>query len=154
VEAVGLTVLAAVRPDSWNLPLFVHIFGAMLLVGALVLAAMYLFAAWRGDSPDLLRYALRALTLGAFPGYIVLRGSSEWIADKEGWNDVDPAPDWIDLGYIIADAGFVFLVIASLAGWLALRRGVTGGVRVAAVLVALLLVADVIAIWAMTTKPA
>jgi hypothetical protein len=149
-----MTVLAAVRPDSWDLPLFVHVLGAMLLVGGLVLAALYLFAAWRGDSADSLRYALRALTLGAFPGYIVMRGSAEWISDKEGWNDVDPAPDWIDLGYIIADAGLVFLVIASLAGWLALRRGAAAGARVAAVIVALLLVADVIAIWAMTTKPA
>ena len=150
---MGVSVLAAVRPDSWNLPLFVHIFGAMLLVGALVLAATYLFAAWRGDSADSLRYALRSLTLGAFPGYILLRGSSEWIADKEGWNNVDPAPNWIDVGYIVADAGLLLLIIASLAGWLALRRGVAGGVRVAAVLVALLIVADVVAIWAMTTKP-
>ena len=97
--------------------------------------------------------ALRTLTLGAFPGYIILRGSSEWIADKEGWNDVTEPPNWIDIGYIIADAGLLLLVVASLAGWLALRRGVAGGVRVAAVLVALLIVADVVAIWAMTTKP-
>jgi hypothetical protein len=28
------SMLAAVRPDSWNFPLFVHVLGAMILVGA------------------------------------------------------------------------------------------------------------------------
>ena len=27
-------VLATIRPDEWNFPLFLHVFGAMLLVGA------------------------------------------------------------------------------------------------------------------------
>jgi hypothetical protein len=45
-------------------------------------------------------------------------------------------PDWIGIGYFVADIGFVFLVIASLAGWFALRRGATTGIRVAAVIVA------------------
>ena len=29
-------MLAAIRPDSWNYPLFIHVLGAMVLVGALV----------------------------------------------------------------------------------------------------------------------
>jgi hypothetical protein len=148
-----MSLLATIRPDSWDLPLFVHIFGAMVMVGGLVLAALYLFSAWRGDSADSLRYGLLSLTLGAFPGYIVMRATSEWIADKEGLNDLPEDPDWIGIGYIAADVGFLLLVVASLAGWLTLRRGASYGVRVAAVLVALILVADVIAIWAMTTKP-
>ena len=32
-------MIAAVRPDSWNLPLLAHVAGAMVLVGALVLVA-------------------------------------------------------------------------------------------------------------------
>ena len=29
-------MLASIRPDSWNLPLFVHVLGAMILVGGLL----------------------------------------------------------------------------------------------------------------------
>jgi uncharacterized membrane protein len=148
-----LSAIATIRPDSWDLPLFLHVLGAMVLVGGLALAATYLFSAWRGGSPDSLRFALRALTLAALPGYIVMRGTAEWIADKEGLNDLAEDPDWIGIGYTVADGGFVLLVVASLAAWLTLRRGVGAGVRVAAVLVGLLLIADVVAIWAMTTKP-
>jgi hypothetical protein len=145
--------MASIRPDSWDLPLFLHVLGALALVGGLALAATYLFSAWRGGSPDSLRFGLRALTLAAFPGYIVMRASAEWIADEEGLTDLPQDPDWIGIGYAVADGGFVLLVIASLAAWLTLRRGVGAGVRVAAVLVGLLIIADVVAIWAMTTKP-
>ena len=31
--------VAAIRPDSWDFPLFLHVTGAMLLVGALVVVA-------------------------------------------------------------------------------------------------------------------
>ena len=34
-----MSILAAIRPDDWNLALFVHILGAMVLVGSLVLVA-------------------------------------------------------------------------------------------------------------------
>ena len=39
--------LAAIRPDEWGLPLFLHVLGAFTMVGALVMAASYLFAARR-----------------------------------------------------------------------------------------------------------
>ncbi len=154
-----MTTLAAIRPDEWNLPLFLHVLGALTMTGALALAAAYLFSASRSGSAATLRLALRSITLGVFPAYIVLRGSAEWIADKEGYADLDEPPDWIDLGYIISDSGFLLLIIASLLGWFALRRaragreGPSAPVRIAAVLIALVLVANVVAVWAMTTKP-
>lgn len=37
-------MLAVVRPDSWNLPLFLHVLGAMVLVGTLATAAVALLA--------------------------------------------------------------------------------------------------------------
>ena len=33
-------LLAAIRPDSWNFPLFLHILGAMVLVGAVTAAVV------------------------------------------------------------------------------------------------------------------
>ena len=89
----------------------------------------------------------------------MLRGSSEWIADKEGYADLDEPPDWIEIGYMITDTGFLLILISSLLGWLALRKARTEGdgprvtARFAAGLVSFLLVINVVAIWAMTTKP-
>lgn len=156
----GATViLGAIRPNEWELPLFVHVLGALAFTGALALAAVYLFATWRSGSAASLRLALRSIALGVFPAFLVFRGSAEWIADKEGYADLDDPPDWIDIGYMVSDTGLLLLVIASLLGYLAMRKARAGGegpsalVKVAAVLIALLLVMNVVAIWAMTTKP-
>jgi len=153
-----MALLAAIRPDEWELPLFIHVFGALTLIGAVVLATAMLFTAWRDASAANLRLAVRALTLGVIPAWVVLRGSAEWIADKEGWNDVDDPPDWIDLGYMAGDVGFLLILLSTLFGWLALRKAradgsPSGTVRAAAILIAVLLVLNLVALWAMTTKP-
>jgi hypothetical protein len=150
---VGVNVAAAIRADDVNLPLFLHVLGAMVLVGGVAMAALYLVPAWRGNTASL-RIALRAMLLGAVPGYIVMRGGAEWLYVKEGFDDLPEDPAWIGIGYGVADIGLLLLLIAALAAWLAHRRGGTGtGVRIAAVIVALLLVMDVVAVWAMTTRP-
>lgn len=154
-----MATIAAIRPDEWELPVFVHVLAALALTGAFTLTAIYLFSSWRSGSEANLRLALRSLTLGVIPAWIVLRGSSEWIADKEGYADLDDPPEWINIGYMVTDTGFLLIVVSSLLGWLALRKVRAGGdgpvltARVAAVLIALLLVMNVVAIWAMTTKP-
>ena len=43
-----MDVLASIRPDSWNFPLFLHVLGAMVLVGGLLAGAVCLAFA-RGD---------------------------------------------------------------------------------------------------------
>lgn len=151
--------LAAIRPDEWGLPLFLHVLGALTLIGALALTAAFLIPAWRSGSAASLRLALRALTLGVLPAWIVLRGSAEWIASKEGLNELDDPPGWLEIGYIASDIGFLLIVIASLTAWFALHRARAGdgapgpSVRVAAVIIGLLLVLNLIALYAMTTKP-
>jgi len=154
-----MTELAAIRPDDWNLPLFLHVFGALALIGTLAVAIALLISARRERSVDTLRSALRTLTLGVIPSWIVLRGSAEWIADKGGWNEVDEPPDWIGIGYITTDLGLLLIVISSVLAWLSLRRARTGEaggstqLRVATGLITLLVVLNVVALWAMTTKP-
>jgi hypothetical protein len=157
-----MTVLADILPADWELPLFIHVLGGMALVGSLVLAATYLVPAWRGGAVDSLRYGFRTLLYAALPSFLVLRISAEWIADKEGWNDVpdEAVPDWIDIGYLISDTGALLLIIALIVSGVAMRRmrdaGAEGGgtaVRVTTVLVSILLIAYLVAIWAMTTKP-
>jgi hypothetical protein len=142
-----MSVLAAIRPDDWNLALFVHILGAMLLVGALALVAAAL------ASRDV-RLGFRSLLYGVLPGWVVMRGAAEWIADKEGLNDVDPVPSWVDIGYSIADPSLLLILIATVCSGLAASRRRGDGLRVTAlVLTGILLVASVVAIWAMSTKP-
>jgi uncharacterized membrane protein len=154
--------LAAIRPGEWDVPLFLHVLGALVLVGAAALAATFLFAAARSGSASNLRLALRTLTLGVIPAWIVLRIGAEWIADKEGFADLDDPPNWIDIGYIASDLGFLLIIISSLLAWFTLRRVRADGaaeeapskaVRAASILIAVVLVLNVVALWAMTTKP-
>ena len=161
-----MTVIAPaiIRPDDWNVALFIHILGAMVVVGSLVLATAYLVGAWRGGSPGSLRLGFRSLLYGAIPGYIVMRIGAEWIYSKEGIADLPEEPDWSGIGYAVADIGLLLLLIATItSGVVARRTAATGrgddrpggiGVRVSAALVGIVLVAYVIALWAMTTKPA
>jgi hypothetical protein len=155
-------LLATIRPSDWEFPLFIHVLGGMALVGALVLAVTYLVPAWRGGSAETLRLGFRSLLYAALPSYLVLRISADWIADKEGYADLDDdqVPDWIDIGYITTDVGALFLLVALIVSGLAVRRaraaGAEGGstsVRVTTILVSILLVAYLVAIWAMTTRP-
>ena len=155
-----MTLLALVRPDSWNFPLLLHIGGAMILVGGVLTAASALVVA-RGDVA-LLRLGYRALLIVGLPGYIVMRASAEWIADKEGYSDLSSPPSWIDVGYIAGDAGLLLIIISSLLGYFSLRRAraaegeggrPSGMVRAAATLLSLLLLVNLVALWAMTTKP-
>ena len=87
-------MLATIRPDSWDFPLLLHVLGAMLLVGTLVLAASALVLAWRDGNASLVRLGYRSLLLGALPAWIVMRGAAEWIADKEGLTGDERPPGW------------------------------------------------------------
>ena len=143
------------------MPLFLHVLGALALIGTLALASAFLFAAGRDGSAASLRLALRSLTLGVIPAWLVLRVGAEWLADKEGYADLDEPPSWINIGYIVGDLGFLLIVITSLLGWFTSAgygRRTTAepsqAVRTASVLIALLLVLNLVALWAMTTKPA
>ena len=148
--------LAAIRPDDWNIALFVHVLGAFALIGALTLAASYLFAARRDGSLELTRLGYRALLIGALPAYVVNRVGAEWIASEEKVDDAGLA--WIDVGYISTDVGILFLLTATIAAGLAVRRAgrggaAGGGVALAAWLVGILIAVYAVVIWVMATKP-
>jgi hypothetical protein len=145
-------VLAIIRPDDWNLPLFLHILGAMVLVGGLVLAVTALLAAWRGGEAASVRVGYRALLLAVLPGWLVMRIAAQWTLSKEGLEDAEIT--WIDIGFMTTEPGLLLIIAATVLAGLAARRGGGGtGVRVAAVLVSVLVVANLVAVWAMTTKP-
>jgi hypothetical protein len=152
-----MSTLALIRPDDWALPLFLHIFGAMVLVGALSLSAVSLIAAWRSGSPALTRLGYMTLFYGALPGYIILRAGAEWIADKEGLSNSDIT--WVGIGYGVSDMGFLLLIVSLIIGGIGVRRINRGekpsaiSARIVTGLVSLVLVAYLVAVWAMTVKP-
>jgi hypothetical protein len=148
-------MIATIRPDAWNLPLFVHVAGAMLLVGALVVVFVAMGGALRrGDGVEVLTgLAYRMLLIGVLPAYIVMRAGAEWIGSEE---DVPDDAGWIGIGYMTADGGLLLTIIAAVVAWRAAKRGADGpgGLgRAVLVLAAVLLVAYAVAIWAMTAKP-
>jgi hypothetical protein len=155
-----MDVLAAVRPDSWNLPLFLHLLGAMVWVGTLLVAMLAFADHRRGGDP---RFGFLTLIRASIPAYIVMRVGAEWIADKEKLTDSKDA--WIGIGYAVSDAGVLLLVIATICSGIAARRArraapegrATGGgglVTAALVLTSLVMLGALVALWAMTTKPA
>jgi hypothetical protein len=148
---------AAVRPDSWNFPLLLHVLGAMVLVALLAVAAVVLSVALRSDDrAEALRLAFRTLLIGAIPAYLVMRVSAEWLASKEKLEDADFA--WVDIGYMVADIGLLVLIVMTVLAGMASRRARRGDtpsglVKWANGLTLLLIVAYGVALWAMATKP-
>ena len=148
-------MLATIRPDDWNLPLLVHVAGAMLLVAALVVVAIVIAAALRrpDDAAVLTRLGFRTLLLGVLPADILMRVGAEWAASTENVGD----STWLGIGYGTADGGLLLAIIATVLAWRATRRGADGpgGLgRATVVLAGVLLVAYAVTLWAMATKPA
>jgi hypothetical protein len=153
-----MSLVAVVRPDSWNFPLLVHVLGAMILVGGLVASASLVGFA-RGDV-RMLRFGYWSLLAVSLPGWILLRIGAEWIADKEGWNDLPSGvdtPTWLDIGYFIADLGGLILLVSLILGAVGVRRLRQGSgarlLRATLVLSTVTLAAYLVAVWAMAGKP-
>ena len=151
-----MTMLATIRPDDVNLALFVHVLGAIVLVGALVTVVSAAALGWRGDLAAL-RLSYKTLLVVALPGWLVMRVGAQWVYAKENWDDVPDEPAWLGIGYVTADVGVPLFLIALILGGIGLRRsrngGGTGLLKASAVIAGLLLIAYVIAVWAMGGKP-
>jgi hypothetical protein len=153
-----MSVLAALRPDNLDFPLFVHVAGAAILVSGLFSAATVLGYA-RGDQ-RLLRLGYWTLLAISLPGWIVMRIGAAWIYDREGWDDLPEGidePTWLGIGFIMADLGGLILLVTLIVGGIGvyqLGRGRGAGLLKATLVLSLvLLAAYVIAGWAMAGKP-
>jgi hypothetical protein len=153
-----MSVLAVVRPDSWNLPLFIHVLGAMILVGGLLTGAAALGLA-RGEA-RFLRLGYWSLLAVSLPGWVLMRIGAQWINSREGWDDLPDdvdEPAWLGIGWLTADLGGLVLLVSLIAGGVGvyrLREGKGAGLlKVTLVLSLVLLAAYVVAVWAMSGKP-
>jgi hypothetical protein len=144
------------RPDGASIALFVHVLGAMVLVGGLVTAAATAIIGWNDEAVALRRFSYWTLLLVAFPGYIVMRIGAEWVFSKEYPDSYDPT--WIGIGYMTADGGGALLLISLILGGIGVRKARSGGgtglLKASSVIATVLVAVYVVTIWAMGAKPA
>jgi hypothetical protein len=144
-------VIAALRPDAWDFPLFLHVLGATALFGGIGTVLVLSLAAQRSSLHAVLarRIALTTLLAVVWPAYVLMYAGGVWISSKE---DLHPSfPTWMVVGVSVADAGIVVLLVLTLLAWLAPRHARAGAF--VAGLSAVFLAALGVAWWAMTTKP-
>lgn len=152
---MAATVAAILQEDVW---LFLHVFGAMALVGSLIVALYAIrIARQRGDQPAA-QFAFRALLRGTLPAYLVMRIAAQVVeSQREG---IDDEAAWIGIGYMTTEGGLLLLIIALILTGRMARRTKQGEsaagrpqLRVAGGIAGVLIAAYIVAIWAMTTKP-
>jgi hypothetical protein len=130
----------------------------MVLVGGLLAGASAL--AYARGNVRFLRLGYWSLLAVALPGWVVMRVGAEWIYRKEHWDDVPRSaePTWLTIGGITADIGGAIFLVSLVAGGIGvyrLREGKGAGLLKATLALSLLLLAGyVVAIWAMSGKPA
>jgi hypothetical protein len=143
------------RPDSITIAVFVHVLGAMVLVGGLVTAASAALIGWRDEAVALRRFSYRTLLTVALPGWFVMFAGALWSESKEHLDNVKFA--WLGIGHIAAEGGGLLLVIALVLGGIGQRKpqgaGGNGLVKTSSVIATLLVAVYVVAIWAMGAQP-
>jgi hypothetical protein len=139
-------MLALVRPDSWNFPLFLHVLGATILVGAVGAAVLIAIRA-----PAQRRLLVRTIGFLVLPAWVLMRFAGQWIDSRE---DIQGDPAWLGIGFGIGDAGLVLLVVTALIAWWGSRHPERRWpTRTVASISSIYLIALFVAMWAMTTKP-
>jgi hypothetical protein len=147
-------MLALIRPDSWNLPLFVHVLGAMILFGGTATVAIAGFAArTRSEHAELLaRVGLKTFLFAIIPSWIAMRVGAGWIEGKEFPSGDEPG--WVGVGFVVSEPGALLLIALGILAWVSVRRQGVGRAAVAVpVLAGIYLVALAVAWWAMSAKP-
>jgi NADH:ubiquinone oxidoreductase subunit 6 (subunit J) len=142
-------MVAIIRPESWNFPLFLHVLGAIVLVGAVAATCMLAVSSQRW--PWLRGITLRTMLAVVIPAWLLMRLPGQWIDSKE---DIPGDPTWLGIGFIVGDAGVLFLIVTSICAW----RGARNPERrwpgnAVAALAAIYLAALLVAMFAMSGKP-
>jgi NADH:ubiquinone oxidoreductase subunit 6 (subunit J) len=142
-------MLALVRPDSWNFPLFLHVLGAIVLVGAV--AATVATSASSQQWPWLRPIVFWTVLTTVIPAWLLMRLAGQWTDSREPIGD---GSGWLNVGYIVGDAGLVLLLLTAVVSWIGKRRperhwpGET-----VAVIATIYLAGLLVAMFAMSGKP-
>lgn len=153
-------MLAAIRDGSVNLPLFLHVLGAMTLMGALAAVGFVTVAGLKAPerAAGLSRFGLKTLLIGVLPAWIVMRIAAQWTVSEENLPD-DFEPTWLGIGYVTAELGGLLILISAILAGVGLARSRADSTRsvlfarIVGVVCILLLAAYLVAMWAMSAKP-
>jgi hypothetical protein len=107
------------------------------------------------DAAGLTRFAMRTVLMGVLPSYILMRIGAQWTEAEANYPD-EFEPAWLGIGYVTADIGALLIIVSIVLSALGLRRLRGGSVRfarVVGVISIVLLIAFLVAVWAMTAKP-
>ena len=156
-----MSALAVTRDPEVNFPLLLHVLGAGLLVGTLLVVVVAILVGWRqtepGDAAASTRFGLRALLLGVVPTYVLMRIGAQWTEAVEDLPEQVEESAWLGIGYVTADLGAVLILVSivlAAIGLRRLRRGPSLALgRAVGVIAVVLLGAYLVAMWAMTAKP-
>jgi hypothetical protein len=146
-------MLALIRPDSWNLPLFLHVLGATLTFGATAAVAILAFAGRRAGGAQTLLLRRLTFRVGLFvlvPAWFVLRLPAQWIANKEFPND---EPGWVGVGYPVTEGGALLIIVMLILAWMSTRRTQTRAAAIVPWLAVVYVLALGVAWFAMSAKP-
>jgi hypothetical protein len=152
-------MLAALRPDEQSFALLLHLVGATVVFGALLASTTSILLA-RGDT-RLLRLGYFSLLLVGLPGLILMRAAGQWLYDLQKWDELPDQfdqPAWLGIGFVVADWGGLLLLISLALGGIGIHRlsqgkNATGLLNATMLISLVLIVAYVVAVWAMTGKP-
>ena len=144
-------MVAILRGDAIDFPLFLHVLGAVVLFGATASVALLTIASLRIPQHEhlLRRVALVTMLAAVWPGFLAMFVAGHWVLDREGYEG--KAPGWALTGIGISEGGLVLLLVVTGLGWLGRRRA--GATAWAAGLSVLYMVALAVAWFAMTAKP-
>ncbi len=145
-------MLAALRPDSFDLPLFLHVLGATLLFGATATIAIAGYASRR--SPDnsalLARVVAGTFLLAIIPSFILMRAGAAWIVNKEFPDGAD-TPGWVGVGFAVSEPGALLLIAVGILAWISVRKKRV--LLAVPILASIYLLALAVAWFAMSGKP-
>ena len=115
-------LVASICGPSCGLPLFLHVAGALALFGGVGSLTVLSWAAVRATdhAPLLRRLMLPTLAFAVWPAFVVMRVGAQWVLSREGLDD--NSPGWVNVGFVVSDAGVVVLLVLTLLAWLSRRR--------------------------------
>jgi hypothetical protein len=135
-------VIVAYSRPFW--PLFLHVLGAMTLFGSVLTVVILAATAWTvaGTPPAVARAPFVVLLAVSIPAWVLMRADAQWIYSKEGWSGHND-PTWLGIGFGVADAGLVILLLTLGAAywWRRSARALAGRIVVGLASVYLVLLA-------------
>ena len=85
------------------------------------------------------------------PAWLLMRLAGQW---EDSRSSIGDGKGWLDVGYIVGDAGVVFLILTSIGAWVGARRPERRWPgQAVAILAAVYLAALLVAMFAMSGKP-